>query len=185
MLGQTLVGSRLRDLQQVIRYLRGRDDVDADRVALWGDSFAPTNAADCNFTVPRGISDRPQQSEPLGGLLALLGGLFDERIEAIYVHGGLTSFNDVLSSPFCYVPHDVVIPGVLATGDLHDVAASIAPRRLRLDQMVDGLNRRLTAEQVRTSYAAAIQSYRHASVDEHLSITDDGRSIAEWLMNAN
>src|SRR5206468_3635026 len=45
MLGQTLLGSRLRDLRSVLRYLRSRSDLDAHRLALWGDSFAPTNAA--------------------------------------------------------------------------------------------------------------------------------------------
>ena len=46
MLGQTLVGSRLRDVRSVLRHLRTRADLDAGRVAVWGDSFAPANPAD-------------------------------------------------------------------------------------------------------------------------------------------
>ena len=127
MLGQTLVGARLRDVRQVIRYLRQRDDVDSERIVLWGDSFAPTNTADGNVAVPRGIADRPHQSEPLGGMLALFTALFDETIEAVYVHGGQSGFQDVLANPYCYLPHDTVIPGALTAGDLCDAAAAIAP----------------------------------------------------------
>lgn len=36
MLGQTLLGDRLRDLRSVLRYLRGRTDLDAGRLDLWG-----------------------------------------------------------------------------------------------------------------------------------------------------
>ncbi len=185
MLGQTLVGDRLRDLRQVVQYLRVRDDLDPNHVALWGDSFAKTNAADCNFAVPRGIPDRPYQSEPAGGLLVLLCALFDEAVEAVYVHGGLTGFQDALTSPFCYLPHDVVIPGVLTSGDMCDVAAAIAPRRLRLDSLVDGSNRRESIEQVRRTYEAATVRYRQADANEQFDITNDGQSIAEWLLRSS
>ncbi|MFT5525760.1 MAG: hypothetical protein ACI9HK_003730, partial [Pirellulaceae bacterium] len=181
MLGQTLVGARLRDLRQVVRYLRERDELNGDRVVLWGDSFAATNALNCNFAIPHGISGRPHQSEPLGGLLALLAALFDEEIEAVYVHGGLTGFHHVLASPFCYLPHDVVVPGVLTTGDLCDVAAAIAPRRLRLDSLVDGLNRPQTVELARQQYATTAKSYRQANASQNFEITLDQPSIAQWL----
>jgi hypothetical protein len=185
MLGQTFVGARLRDLRQVIRYLRQRDDVNEKRVVLWGDSFAPTNSVDCHFAVPRGIPNRPHLSEPLGGLLALLGALFDEKIEAVSVHGGLTGFHDVLTSPFCYLPHDVVIPGVLTAGDLCDLAAAIAPRPLRLDGLVDGSNRRQSVEQSRTQYAIAIADYRRAHAEKRFIITNGDLRILQWLLHTD
>src|SRR5262249_11515788 len=52
MLGQTLLGARLRDLRTVCRYLRGRPEFHAGPVALWGDSFAATNPYDQNLAVP-------------------------------------------------------------------------------------------------------------------------------------
>ncbi|MDA1013361.1 MAG: hypothetical protein O3A00_02785 [Planctomycetota bacterium] len=181
MLGQTLVAARLRDLRQVIRYLRGRDDVNPKRIVLWGDSFAPTNAADTNFAVPRRVDSRPHQSEPLGGLLVMLCALFDEQIEAVSVSGGLTGFRDVLASPYCYVPHDIVIPRVLTTGDLSDVAAAIAPRPLRLNGLVDGLNRRVADQPIRNTYERAVKAYEQASAGHRLGITSNGVSIATWL----
>src|SRR5207302_2413731 len=88
-LGQTLVGSRLRDVRSVLRYLRGRGDLDAGRTALWGDSFAPANAPDADLAVPLDADPFPTAAEPLGGLLALLGTLHEDGVRAVYVHGGL------------------------------------------------------------------------------------------------
>jgi cephalosporin-C deacetylase-like acetyl esterase len=78
MLGGTMAGARLRDLRAVLVHLRGREDVDAGRIALWGDSLAEVNPPDTDFQVPRGVGGRPKQSEPLGGLLALLAALFED-----------------------------------------------------------------------------------------------------------
>lgn len=183
MLGQTQTGARLHDLQQILRYVRQRKDVNADRVVLWGDSFGPTNADDCNFAVPRGLSERPHQCEPLGGTLVLLAALFDEKIEAVYVHGGLTGFHDVLASPFCYLPHDVVIPGVLTTGDLCDVAAAIAPRPLRLNGLVNGRNQRQALPQAQKQYAETTNAYRRAKAGQQFSIADNSPSVAQWLLS--
>ena len=41
MLGNTLIGARLKDARAVFRYLAARPDIDPARIALWGDSFAP------------------------------------------------------------------------------------------------------------------------------------------------
>jgi hypothetical protein len=127
------------------------------------------------------MDGRPEQSEPLGGLLALLGALFEEDIRAVYVRGGLSSFQSVLTSQFVLIPHDGVIPGVLTTGDLCDVAAALAPRPLRLAGIVDGLNRRLTADQTRLTYAPALPVYRAAGHQKRLAITDGGDSPTDWL----
>src|SRR5262249_41581367 len=108
MLGQTLLGARLRDLRSVRHYLAGRTELDPRRVALWGDSFAPVNPRDRSLAVPLDAEHPPDQAEPLGGLLALLGALFDENIRPVYVRGGLAEFRSLLDSPFCYVPHDAV-----------------------------------------------------------------------------
>jgi hypothetical protein len=129
MLGETLLGSRLRDLRAVLRYLRSHPQIDADCMALWGDSFAPANNPKRNVAVPFDAEPFPGLCEPLGGLLALFGGLFED-IRALYFCGGLVSYASVLESPFCYIPHDAIVPGALTAGDLCDVAASLVPRPL-------------------------------------------------------
>ena len=100
MLGQTLVGSRLRDVRSVLRYLRTRAELDAGRVALWGDSFAPANPADQAPAVPLDAEPYPHQAEPLGGLLALFRALFEDGVRAVCVRGGLTGFESLLQGQF-------------------------------------------------------------------------------------
>lgn len=147
LLGGTLLGARLRDLRSTLRYLRDRPDVDARRLALWGDSFAPANLPDRRLDVPPDAAKQPDQAEPLGGLLALLVALYEDDVVAVHARGGLVSYESLLASPFLYVPHDVLVPGVLAAGDVSDVTAALAPRPVRYVGAVDGLNRRTADDQ--------------------------------------
>lgn len=144
MLGGTLPGARLKDLLSVLAYLEGRADLDAGHIALWGDALAPPNPARMvldelpNWQIGPQIQ---QQSEPLGGLLALLGALFDEHVRAVAVEGGLDGYLSILEDQFAYVPADVIIPGILEAGDLADVAKALAPRAVLLENLRDGRNR--------------------------------------------
>jgi hypothetical protein len=170
MLGETLVGARLRDVRAVLRYLRGRKDVDAGRIALWGESFAPVNPPERRLAVPLDADPAPDLAEPLGGLLALFGALFEDDIRAVCVHGGLAGYETMLRSPFVYVPADGVVPGALTAGDLNDVTAALAPQPVRLTGLVDGLNRTLPAEALREMYEPARTAYRSASAAKQLRI---------------
>lgn len=152
MFDQTMVGQRLRDLKSVLAYLKQRDDVAAKQITLWGDSFVPTNSPDTDFQIPHNVDGRPPQGEPLGGMLALLGALFDDDVQAVTVNKGLVSFESVLNSPHVYIPHDVVVPGILTAGDLSAVATSLAPRTVKLENLVDGMNRPVSDAQVAKLY---------------------------------
>ena len=124
-------------------------------------SPAEANAPGTNFHVPRDSDDDlPAQAEPLGGLLALLVALHedDPSVRAVYSRGGLATFRSVLQGHMVLIPHDVVVPGILTVGDLPDIAAALAPRPLRQDGLVDGLNRRVPA------------------------LADDDSTPAEWLL---
>ncbi len=161
MLGATLLGERLRDLRSVLRYLRSRRDVDGRKPALWGDSLAAPNPEDRQTAVPLDADPLPEPSEPLGGLLALFGALFEEDVQAVCARGGLVGYASLLESPFVYVPHDAIVPGALTAGDLNDVAAALAPRPLRLEGLVNGLNQLVVPEglaalePVRAAYRSA------------------------------
>jgi hypothetical protein len=171
MLGETFVGARLRDLRTVLRYLRGRSDVNAGRLALWGESFARANPPERNVAVPHDAEGpSPDLAEPLGGLLALFGALFEDNVRAVYVHGGLAGHQTILQSPFVYVPADCVVPGALTAGDLCDVTASLAPRPVRLVGLVDGLNRILKTDALRALYEPAQTAYRSAGASKRLQV---------------
>ena len=185
LLGQTLLGSRLRDVRSALRYLRGRGDLDPRRLALWGDSFAPVNPKDRNLAVPLEVDPFPNFAEPLGGLLALFGALFDDGVRAVHVRGGLASYDSLLHSPFCYVPHDALVPGALTAGDLADVAAALAPRPLRLEALVDGLNHEVAAETVAKTYEPARNAYRSRKAGAYLQVGESERqaeSAGHWLL---
>ena len=58
-------------------YLRKRPEFDASRMAVWGDSFAPVNPERIPMDEMQGWRIGPHVqhlAEPLGGILALLGG---------------------------------------------------------------------------------------------------------------
>ena len=179
MLGRTLLGSQLRDVRSVLQYLRERSELDAQRMALWGDSFAPTNPTD--FSDPLiGEGESPHQSEPFGGLLALLGALYEDDIRSIVVRGMIAGYQSVLRDRFCYVPYDAIVPGALTAGDLCDVASALAPRPLRLEALVDGRNCPMSDQEIKRIFGPTIQAYNIA--EGELSIIADLRDdLATWL----
>ena len=74
MLGETPLGARLKDVRTVFHYLASRPDIDPAHIALWGDSFAETNADDFAFDQSEMQEPGPfaqHQAEPMGALLAL------------------------------------------------------------------------------------------------------------------
>jgi len=182
--GETLVGARLRDVRSILSYLRTRSDLNGRRIAVWGDSFAAANPPDRNLRVPLGIPEAPPLSEPLGGLLGLLTAFYEKDVRAVYARGGLTGYESVLQDQFCYLPHDVVIPGVLNAGDLCDLTAALAPRPVRLEGLVDGLNRRAPLNVVESEYKIARQAYARAAASGNLVVGDpaDDAAVGQWLL---
>lgn len=185
MLGQTLLGERLDDLQTILRYLRSRTDVDTKRLALWGDSFAPANPPGSKLEVPLDADKFPAISEPMGASLVLLAMLFDDDIRTGYGFGGLAGFQSCLQSAYCYFPHDAVIPGALSSGDLGDIAAAVAPRALRLGGLVDGLNQRVSAQSAAIAFEPASAAYRNAGAAGKFNIRAadaDQTHAVTWML---
>jgi dienelactone hydrolase len=182
-LGDTLVGLRLKDLRTVVGYLSSRTDIDAARIGLWGDSLAPTNPAELILNELPQWQIGPQieqQAEPLGGLLALLCALYEPRIRAVAVNGGLASFASLLDDNFCYVPQDVIVPGILEVGDLAEVAAALSPRPLRLVGLVDGLDRLVPEAVLKQRLGPVEDEYRSAPSALAIGGSLTSRS-AEWF----
>jgi hypothetical protein len=163
-----------------LAYLRTRGDVDGKRITLWGDSFAPTNSAQTNFQVPHGVDGSPSHAEPLGGLLSLLGALYEDDVRAVFISGGLASYHSVLTHYAVLIPHGSSVPGALTAGDLCDLAAALAPRPLHLDNMVDHMNRHVTSATLKKEYASTIKTY--ATVPQSLTFSDQRSSVAAWLL---
>lgn len=183
--GETMLGQRLGDVRSVVAWLRGRDDIDPKRVALWGASPGAVNREDTDFRVPRAVEGRPSQSEPAGGMLALLAALYDDDIAAVAVDGGLATYLDVLPHYQVYIPHDAMVPGALTCGDWCDVAAALAPRPLRMQHMVDGLNRPIQVQRLNSLYEPAAARYCATAAADRLQLLGAGEAeaagLARWL----
>lgn len=176
MLGSTNVGDRLRDLMTVVQAIRELETIDGERIAVWGDSFAPVNPPETRVAVPWGVA-HPPLAEPLGPLLSLLSGLFDPQIRAVVARGGLVSMRSVLESPFIYIPHDVIIPGALTAGDLSDIATALAPRPVYVDGIIDGTNRIATDTQLSSDWPQLADA--RSRVTLHRESND---AYVQWLL---
>jgi len=169
-------------LQELVAVMNALPNLGYSTIALWGDSFAEPNDPKMNLAVPHDAGMMPRQSEPMAGLLALLGGeVGGANVKAIYVRGGLVSFRSILDSPFCYFPHDAVIPGILTVMDLDEFAAANRNRGLRMEALVDGLNRRADQRTLAKAYERATKSRRAKDL---LVLRDEPSSPAEvaaWL----
>jgi hypothetical protein len=108
--------------------------------------------------------------------------LADEEIRAVYAQGGLVSYLSVLESPFVQLPHDCVVPGVFETGDLPELVAALAPRPVKLEGLVDGVNRIVTEDRLKVTYARASERYEDENANHSLSIQQERSSPAAWLI---
>jgi cephalosporin-C deacetylase-like acetyl esterase len=185
MLGETLVGRRLKDLRTVLTYLEQRQDLDSTRLALWGESLMPVNGASLSLdelSLWQVAPQIQQQGEPLGGLLAIFGALYEPQVRTVVVNGGLVSFESVLDDAFSYVSADVTIPGFLEAGDLADVEAALAPRPMLLGGLIDGRNRLISERDLRGQLQPLYDAYHEAPTNLSVRHEQDPSGIPEWLL---
>jgi hypothetical protein len=180
MLGETMLGARLKDVRTVFRYLASRPDTDPAQISLWGDSFAPTNSDDFAFDQSAMQQAGPfaqRQSEPMGALVALLAGLYEDRVAAIAARGGLISFLSVLEDRFCHLPQDVIVPGILEAADVPDIVAVQGSRPILLEGFVDGRNKAARDARLRSEFAPALKASRHLVIRD----TPEETTLPAWL----
>jgi len=182
--GQTVVGVQTQELLAVMSALQVQG---FSSIALWGDSFAEPNDPKMNLAVPLDAGKMPRQSEPMGATLALLGGAVGEKVKGVYVRGALVSFLSILESPYCYFPHDAVVPGILAPVDqntAHDLGMLVqltSKRGLRMEGLVDGLNRRVDQRTIEQEFGGIVK-YRPANqpIELHAEPSSPAE-VAAWL----
>ena len=144
MLGNSLLGARVKDVRTVLAYLRGRPDVDGARIALWGESEAAVNPQRLLLDESPGWQigpDSQHESDPLGGLLAVFTALYEDNLRGIATRRNLIGFASILDDAFAYVPGHVIVPDMLSAGDIADIAASLPAASTRFESPVDARNR--------------------------------------------
>ncbi len=182
-LGQSLLGSRLKDLRAVLTYLRQRSDVDADRLALWGDSFSPHNPKNL-WLDELHYEGGPQiqyRAEPMGAHLAMLGALYEDDVRVVAARGGLAGYLSALENAFTYVPAEDILLGALAAGDMADVAAMLAPRPLLIEGLVNGRNIRPEPDAVESAFNITRSAYDEAGAAGQLVVRSEPRDVTSWL----
>lgn len=185
-LARSLLGSRLKDLRTVLAYLRTRPDLDGGRLALWGDSFAPSNPENLYLDEIE-FESGPQvqhRADPAGAHLALLGALYEPEVRAVAARGGLGGYLSVLDDAFNYVPMDAILLGVLKSGDLADIAGALAPRPVALDGLVNGRNISPGEAALKSALEPAFRAYAGANASARLSLSRAHREIGPWLAAA-
>jgi hypothetical protein len=173
-LGTNLLGSRLKDL---------RNDIDRQRIAVWGDSFTPPNAANLwlDEVENEGGPQLQRRAEPMGAHLALLAALYDDSVRAVVARGGLAGYLTVLESAFAYIPMEDVILGVLKAGDVADIAAALAPRPLVMEGLVNGRNIRVGGSALDKILEPAKIAYRESRSADRFSVRGEPQDISGWL----
>ncbi len=175
-LGQTVLGAQLRDLRTVLDHLNR----DGARVAVWGDSFAEANRPDRNLAVPQDAPDSPAIAEPAAALLAILAGLFDSNVKAIYAAGGLPSYRSAFASSYFYLPHDAIVP--IAFGDIDRLIALQTPKPIRLEGLVTAGNVLLAEAEFAAAFARTRDAYRRHDAAKAFVVGDRrSKGAAEWI----
>jgi len=185
MLGDTALGSRLKDARTILRYLSGRADLDSKHIALWGDSFAGVNPPGMLFD--QSVNQQPgpqviQQAQPLGSLLALLTAFYEDDVRAVAARGGLVSYLSVLKDRFCYVPQDIIVPGILEVVDVGDLVALLAPRAILLEKLVTGKDQIVESGNLKSEMEAAYVAYRNTPGQLLIREKSGTPDLADWLV---
>lgn len=188
LLGRSLLGDRIRDLQAVIAHVRSRDIERSGArrpIVLFGFSFAPVNRSGQPTTTPLRTDDRPALGDPGAALAVLLTALFDEEVTAVHADGLVASWLGAFDSPCLWLPHDTVVSGATTAGDIADIVAALAPRDVRIRGLIDLLDRRLerdaAAELLAPLEAAFVAA--DAELDAHSKPRSDGaEDEADWAI---
>jgi cephalosporin-C deacetylase-like acetyl esterase len=131
-LGRPLLAQRVYDLLQAFRALQRSDDTSGFHLI--------------------GIGQ--------GGPIALHAAALDDRVKSVEIDRSLISWDAVARTPLSMGQLSSVVPGVLESYDLPDLAAAIAPRPLTIRAPVDPAGKPVPRESLDSTYAACRAAYK-------------------------
>ena len=127
---KTLVGMRATDVSRAVDLLAARSDVAAANI----------------YGVGKGA----------GAIILLHAATLDSRIQRVVLSHMTVSFESIVRSRIHQDLYESVVPGVLASYDLPDLAAMLSPRKVWLVDAVNPLGNPVSFEQLRQLYAPLI-----------------------------
>lgn len=151
MLGKPIFGERVWDVMRGMDYLTLRQEIDAQRLYVYGEAAA--------------------------GLIALYAAAVDERVQVACADRFLVSYKPQPSSnptaapaPFAE-PVSNFLPNILTLGDVNDVASWAAPRQLILTNGVFPDGTRATREEMQRIFARTREAYSLHGREDRLRVT--------------
>jgi hypothetical protein len=93
------------------------------------------------------------------GPVALHAAALDPRVGSVTIERGLVSWDNVVRTPLSVNQLGNVVPGVLQSYDLPELAATLAPRPLTLRGTVDAAQKAVSAADVESAYRVCRQAY--------------------------
>ena len=144
LLAKSLVGMRALDILAAVDWLQARGEVLPNRIAIVGKGKA---------AIP-----------------ALYAAAFDERIAAAAFEDMLVSYRAVVEHRIHRDALENVVVGALREYDLTDLAASLAPRPVRLINPADPLGMRLWPDAAKQAYAGVARVYEAAGAPDKLQV---------------
>ena len=141
-LGTPIIGQQTSDIISGIEFLKARNDMDGNRIALFGSGTT--------------------------GLPCIMAAALDKRIRSLLLDRTLVSFDSIVSSKDYDLPLSAVAFGILRKLDLPELCASLAPRSAWLLNTVGPNGNPLPLSTVTDLYQAARRVYEHARAGEKL-----------------
>lgn len=150
-LGKPIFGERVWDVMRGLDYLALRQEIDAQRLYVYGEAAA--------------------------GLIALYAAAVDERVQVACADRFLVSYKPQPSSsptaapaPFAE-PLSNFLPNILTLGDVNDIASWAAPRQLLLANGVFPDGTHATREEMQRIFARTREAYSLHGREDRLRVT--------------
>ncbi len=194
MLGNSIPAMQIDSLSQVLRFLN-YDAIKRSqrlRFCLWSESFAKTNGPNSETAVPYDADPTPMLAEPMGLLsLAMLPAKGFNDLMGILTRGELMRFGSVLNGPFLHVPHSISGMPILPQVETEDFVmfllqtakenkGEFAP--LRMEGMVDGLNRPATQAEIDRSFARVRREFGQTDRFTQLAERSAAGEVVRWFV---
>jgi len=146
LIGKTMVGMRALDITRGVDLLSARQDVDPDKIYVYGKDG--------------------------GAVPALYAAVLDHRIRKLALEGMLSSYESVVKNKVHRQVFESVVPRALKFYDLPDLVATLAPREVWVVSGTDPMGHELPASDISKEYGRAVDAFRQAGVEKAFHLRD-------------
>jgi len=144
LLGKPLLGMRMADIARGLDLLATRPEVDATRIYGFG--------------------------RDVGAVALLHAAAVDPRLRRLALEGMLLSYESVAASQVHRGVFENVVPGVLRSYDLPDLAAALAPRPIWIMNPANPLGQRAASTEARRVYGRSLEAFRLLGAAESIRV---------------